>query len=107
MSVLRRWSRQDADLVAAEEMPEFVRDHAGELRFVAHSQEQPRKDHREPRREHHRVEVGNAHQIDAEVLSGRATDCADQVAQIAGDLRILDQQVRIRDLLLDPRHVMP
>ena len=88
-------------------MAGFVRDHARELRLVAHAQEQAREDHREAAREHHRVEVGDPRQIDAEVLRGGAADGADDVLQIAGELRVLDQQVGARDLLLDPLHLLP
>ena len=58
-----------ADHVPAQEVAGFVRDHAGELRLVAHPQQQAGEDDREAAREHHRVEVGDVRQIDAEVLA--------------------------------------
>ena len=67
------------DHVAAQEMPAFVRDHASELRLVAHPQEQAGEDDRKAGREHHRVELGDPRQIDTEVLGRGAADGADQV----------------------------
>ena len=68
-----------ADHVAAQEVARFVRDHAGQLGLVAHAQQQAREDHREAAREHHRVEVGDARQVDAEILRRRTADGADDV----------------------------
>ena len=91
----------------AQEVARLVRDHARQLRFVAHAQQQPGEDHREARREHHRVEIGNVRQIDAHVLGRRSADGPDQVLQVADELRILNEQVRSGDLLLDAIHQRP
>ena len=90
-----------------EEVSRLMRDHPGQLRLVAHAQEQAREYDRESAREHHRVEVGNPRQIDAEVLCRRSADRADQVLQVPGELRVLDEQVGAGDLLLGPLHELP
>ena len=87
--------------------PDFVRDHAGQLRLVPHAQQQPGEDHRKARREHHRVEIGDVRQIDAHVLRGGPANAADDVLKVGDELRILDQQVRARDFLLGPVHQLP
>ncbi len=56
-----------AKLVLAQEMRRFVGDHSGQLRLVAHPQQQPGEYHRHAGREHRRVEFGRAQQIDAEI----------------------------------------
>jgi hypothetical protein len=96
-----------ADLVPAKEVAGFVRDHPGELGLVAHPQEEAREDDREAGREHHRVEVGNPHQIDAEILGRGTADGADEVLEIAGELGVGDQEVGVGDLFLDPLHLLP
>ncbi len=74
-----------------QEMPRLVRDYAGQLRLVAHSQQQARKDHREAGREHHRIEFGNAGEVDPHVLRRRPADPTDQAAQIVVQPVVLDQ----------------
>ena len=107
MSVLRAHVAPLADLVLAQEMRRFVRDHPGELRLVAHAQQQPGEDHRHAGREHGRVEVGNAHQVDAEIARRGAADLADQALEVAGERGVLDDQVGARDFLLDALHLLP
>ena len=53
------------------------------------------------------LKSGMSRQIDPEVLGRRTADLADQVLEIAGQLRVVDQQVRAGDLLLDPLHLLP
>src|SRR6185503_7515068 len=96
-----------ADLVPPQEMTRLVRDDSGELRLVAHTEEEAGKDHRETRRKHHRVEVGNPHPIDSKILRRRSADSADEVSQIACELWLGDEQIGVGNLLLDPRHVVP
>jgi hypothetical protein len=96
-----------ADHVATKEVPGFVGDDSRQLRFVAHPQEQAGKDDGEPGREHHRIEVRDPREIDAEVLGGGPAHRTDQVAQVAGELGIGHQQVRAGNLLLDPVHFLP
>ena len=91
----------------AQEVSGLVSDHAGKLRLVAHPQQQAREDDGEAGREHHRVEFGDSGKIDAKILRGWAADRADQVAQIARKVGIIDQQVRAGNLLLDPLHLVP
>ena len=87
--------------------PDFVRDDAGKLGLVAHPQEKTGEDDRKAGREHHRVEIRNVRQIDAHVLRRGPADVADDALQVGDELRVLDQQVGARDLLLDPVHLLP
>jgi hypothetical protein len=78
-----------------------------QLRLVARAQQQAGEDHREAAGEHHGVEIGNISEIDAEILRRRTADLADEIPEIAGELRVLDQQVRAGDFLLGPLHELP
>ena len=74
-------------------MAGLVRDYARELSLVAHAQQQAGEDDREARRKHHRVELGNTRQIDAEILSRWAADRSDEVLEIGRDPGVADQEV--------------
>jgi hypothetical protein len=56
-----------ADLVAAKEVAGLVGDDSGELRLVAHAQEEAGEDDHEPGRRHEGIELGNVGDIDAEI----------------------------------------
>lgn len=96
-----------ADHVAAEEVAGLVGDHSGELRLVAHPQEKAGKDDGEPGREHHRIELGDPGDINPHVTRGRSADLADEVAHVACDALVPNQQVGAGDLLLDPLDLLP
>ena len=96
-----------AKLVLAQEVTAFVGDDPGELRLVAHPQEEAGEDHRKPGRKHHRVEFRNARKVNAHVLRGRPPDLADQPLQVARDADVLDEDVRPGDFLLDPLDLLP
>ena len=93
-----------ADLMAAQEMAGLVRDHAGQLRLVAHPRQQAGKDDDEAGRGHEGVELGNLGEIDAQILRRRSADPLDQSAEIGIERRVAEQQVGAGNLLLDPSY---
>ncbi len=61
-----------------------MRDYPGQLGLVPHAEQQAGKDHRKTAREHHRIEVRNVRQVDAEILSRSTADFTNDSLEVAG-----------------------
>ena len=93
--------------MAAQEMAGLMRDDAGKLRLVPHPGEEAGEDDHEAGRRHECVEFRDVRQVDAQILRGGAADTLGEHAEIGGQRLVLDQQIRIRNLLLHPFILLP